>query len=111
MNTITDLESLRLALREFAAARDWKPFHTPKNLAMAMIVEAAELVEHFQWATADESMKPGPEKLAEIRDEVADTLIYLVELADVLGIDLIAAARDKIAKNALKYPAPVQQEK
>jgi dCTP diphosphatase len=103
---ITDLESLKLSLRDFATARDWKSFHTPKNLAMAMIVEAAELVEHFQWATPEESLAPSPEKLAEIRDEVADTLIYLVELADVLDIDLIAAARDKIVKNARKYPAP-----
>ena len=103
---ITDLTSLRAALRDFAAARDWRSFHTPKNLAMAMIVEAAELVEHFQWATPEESMAPPPEKLAAIRDEVADTLIYLVELADVLQIDMIAAARDKIAKNAVKYPAP-----
>ncbi|MDD5247979.1 MAG: nucleotide pyrophosphohydrolase [Rhodocyclaceae bacterium] len=104
--SIVDLASLRDALRDFAAARDWRPFHTPKNLAMAMIVEAAELVEHFQWATPEESMAPPPEKLAAVRDEVADTLIYLVELADALGIDLIAAARDKIAKNAVKYPAP-----
>lgn len=103
---IYDLTTLRDALREFAAARDWKQFHTPKNLAMAMIVEAAELVEHFQWATPEESRHPPPAKLGEIRDEVADTLIYLVELADALGIDLIAAARDKIAKNAVKYPAP-----
>ena len=106
MNTINDLDTLKLALRDFAAARDWKPFHTPKNLAMAMIVEAAELVEHFQWATPEESLAPPPEKLAAIRDEVADTLIYLVELADALDIDLIAAARAKIVKNALKYPAP-----
>jgi len=106
MDTVTDLATLKLALRDFAAARDWRPFHTPKNLAMAMIVEAAELVEHFQWATPEESLNPPPEKLAAIRDEVADTLIYLVELADALDIDLIAAARDKIAKNALKYPAP-----
>ncbi|MDP1526881.1 MAG: nucleotide pyrophosphohydrolase [Rhodocyclaceae bacterium] len=104
--TITDLVSLRDALRGFAAARDWRQYHTPKNLAMAMIVEAAELVEHFQWATPEESLTPSSEKLAEIRDEVADTLIYLVELADALDIDLIAAARDKIAKNAIKYPAP-----
>ena len=103
---IHDLTTLRDALRDFAAARDWKPFHTPKNLAMAMIVEAAELVEHFQWATPEESHAPSPAKRAEIRDEVADTLIYLVELADSLDIDLISAARDKIAKNALKYPAP-----
>jgi NTP pyrophosphatase (non-canonical NTP hydrolase) len=105
-HSIADLHTLKLALRDFAAARDWKPFHTPKNLAMAMIVEAAELVEHFQWATPEESLSPSPEKLAEIRDEVADTLIYLVELADALDIDLIAAARDKIVKNAIKYPAP-----
>ncbi len=103
---IVDLRTLKLALRDFAAARDWKQFHTPKNLAMAMIVEAAELVEHFQWATPEESLSPPPEKLAAIRDEVADTLIYLVELADALDIDLIAAARDKIVKNATKYPAP-----
>ncbi|MBU0750634.1 MAG: nucleotide pyrophosphohydrolase [Gammaproteobacteria bacterium] len=103
---IHDLGSLRDALRQFAEVRNWRPYHTPKNLAMAMIVEAAELVEHFQWATPEESLKPSAEKLAEVRDEVADTLIYLVELADALGIDLIAAARDKIAKNAIKYPAP-----
>jgi NTP pyrophosphatase (non-canonical NTP hydrolase) len=105
-DTIHDLTTLRDALRDFAAARDWRRYHTPKNLAMAMIVEAAELVEHFQWATPEESLRPPPDKLAEIRDEVADTLIYLVELADALDIDPIAAARDKIAKNALKYPAP-----
>ena len=81
---IRDLADLRAALREFAAERDWRQFHTPKNLAMAMIVEAAELVEHFQWATPEQSLSPAPEKLAEIRDEVADVLIYLTELADVL---------------------------
>ena len=102
---ITDLATLRDALRQFAAERDWRQYHTPKNLAMAMIVEAAELVEHFQWATPEESRNPAPEKLSQVRDEVADTLIYLVELADALDIDLIAAARDKIAKNAIKYPA------
>lgn len=103
---IDDLIALRDALRDFAAARDWQRYHTPKNLAMAMIVEAAELVEHFQWATAEESARPSEEKRAAIRDEVADTLIYLVELADALEIDLLAAARDKIVKNAVKYPAP-----
>jgi dCTP diphosphatase len=103
---IKDLATLRDALREFAVARDWRQFHTPKNLSMAMIVEAAELVEHFQWLTPEQSIALSPDKLAEVRDEVADTLIYLVELADALGIDPIAAARDKIAKNAIKYPAP-----
>lgn len=107
--TVTDLPSLRDALREFAAERDWQPYHTPKNLAMAMIVEAAELVEHFQWLTPEQSLVLAPDKLLEVRDEVADTLIYLVELADVLGIDPIAAARDKIAKNAIKYPAPKRE--
>jgi len=103
---MNDLEELRFALRAFAEARHWRPYHTPKNLAMAMIVEAAELVEHFQWLTPEESLCLAPEKLAEVRDEVADTLIYLVELADVLDIDLLAAARDKMTKNALKYPLP-----
>lgn len=103
---ITNLTQLRNALRQFAAARNWQPFHTPKNLVMAMIVEAAELVEHFQWLTPEQSLVLSEDKLTEVRDEVADTLIYLVELADVLNIDPIAAARDKIAKNAIKYPAP-----
>ena len=101
-----DLLALRDELRAFCAERNWHDYHTPKNLTMALIVEAAELVEHFQWATAEESLTLAPEKLAEVRDEVADTFIYLMELADVLGIDLIAAARDKMKKNALKYPAP-----
>ncbi len=104
------LITLRDELRVFAAARGWREFHAPKNLAMALIVEAAELVEHFQWATAEQSCAFGAdkstEKYAAIRAEVADVLIYLIELADVLDIDLISAARDKIAKNALKYPAP-----
>jgi NTP pyrophosphatase (non-canonical NTP hydrolase) len=105
MMPIADLDSLRLALRSFAAARDWQQFHTPKNLAMAMIVEAAELVEHFQWLTPEQSLALEPEALAEVRDELADTLIYLVELADVLGVDLLAAATDKMVKNAVKHPA------
>lgn len=106
MSSENGLLALRHTLREFAAARDWRDFHTPKNLAMALIVEAAELVEHFQWATPEESRSLSAEKAAAVREEVADVLIYLVELADVLDIDLIVAARDKIAKNALKYPVP-----
>ncbi len=101
-----DLTALRDALREFADARGWRAYHTPKNLAMALIVEAAELVEHFQWKTPEESLALPPEKAAEVREEVADVLIYLVEMADVLGIDLMEAARDKIVKNAVKYPPP-----
>ncbi len=107
---IRNLTELRDALRAFAAARDWRQYHTPKNLAMALIVEAAELVEHFQWSTAEQSMALEPAKAAEVRDEVADVLIYLVEIADVLDIDLIAAARDKIVKNAVKYPAPPRRD-
>lgn len=107
MNPITDLTTLREALRAFCAARDWHRFHTPKNLVMALSVEAAELVEHFQWATPEESLALAPEKRAEVADEIADVLIYLTELADVLGIDPIAAAREKIVKNAAKYPAPL----
>ncbi|MBI3096519.1 MAG: nucleotide pyrophosphohydrolase [Rhodocyclales bacterium] len=107
MNPITDLTSLRDALREFCAARDWHRYHTPKNLVMALSVEAAELIEHFQWATPEESLDLAPEKRAEVADEIADVLIYLTELADVLGIDPIAAARAKIVKNAVKYPPPL----
>ena len=107
MNPISDLTTLRDALRAFCAARDWHRYHTPKNLVMALSVEAAELVEHFQWATPEESMALPPEKRAEVADEIADVLIYLTELADVLGIDPIAAAREKIVKNAAKYPAPL----
>ncbi|HUY03192.1 MAG TPA: nucleotide pyrophosphohydrolase [Rhodocyclaceae bacterium] len=102
----SELTALSDTLRDFAAARGWRAYHTPKNLAMALIVEAAELVEHFQWATPEESRELSPDKLGEVQDEMADVLIYLVELADVLGVDLIAAARAKIVKNARKYPAP-----
>ena len=101
-----DLTKLRDTLRAFCAERDWQRDHTPKNLAMALSVEVAELVEHFQWSTAEESLSPDAEKKAGVADEIADVLIYLVELADVLGIDPLAAARLKIAKNALKYPPP-----
>jgi NTP pyrophosphatase (non-canonical NTP hydrolase) len=106
MTDISDLTSLRDALREFCAARDWHRYHTPKNLVMALSVEAAELVEHFQWATPEESLNLAAAKRADVADEIADVLIYLTELADVLEIDPIAAARAKIVKNALKYPAP-----
>ena len=98
------LIELRDRLRVFTQEREWDRYHTPKNLAMALIVEAAELAEHFQWLTAEESQSPQDGKREKIRDELADVLIYLVELADTLDVDLAAAARDKIAKNALKYP-------
>lgn len=98
------LIELRDTLRAFTREREWDRYHTPKNLAMALIVEAAELAEHFQWLTAEESQSPQDGKREKIRDELADVLIYLVELADTLDVDLVAAARDKIGKNALKYP-------
>lgn len=97
---------LRDALRDFAAARDWEQFHLPKNLAMALIVEAAELVEHFQWLTPEQSSDLDGASRAAIGEEVADVLLYLIRLADVLGIDPIEAARAKMLKNAVKYPAP-----
>lgn len=104
MNEISDLDSLRDVLRAFCAERDWHRYHTPKNLVMALIVEAAELVEQFQWVTPEESLSLSAEQRVAVADEIADVLIYLTELADVLQIDMFAAARQKIVKNALKYP-------
>jgi NTP pyrophosphatase (non-canonical NTP hydrolase) len=102
---VTELEDLRDQLREFAAARDWGQFHSPKNLAMALSAEAGELLEVFQWLTEEQSRNLGPEALAAASDEVADVLLYLVRLGDQLGIDPIAAARRKLVANAAKYPA------
>lgn len=100
------LEGLRDELRRFAAARDWEQFHTPKNLAMALIVEAAELVEQFQWLTPEQSQNLDADKLEAVRQECADILIYLTRFADMLGIDLLDAAKNKLLINAAKYPAP-----
>lgn len=99
------LDQLRDRLREFVRERDWEQFHSPKNLAMAMIVEAAELVEHFQWLTEDQSKDIPAEKRKQVAHEIADTFVYLLRMADVLGIDLIDAANAKITLNAQKYPA------
>ena len=99
------LTQLRDTLRQFAAERDWDQFHSPKNLASALSVEAAELLECFQWLTEEQSRKLTPEQLAHAREEMADVLNYLVRLADKLDVNLMEAARDKIQKNALKYPA------
>ena len=98
------LDPLRDSLRQFAAERDWDQFHSPKNLAMALAVEAAELLERFQWVTEEDSKRLPPADLARVREEMADVLNYLVRLADKLDVDLLAAARDKVALNALKYP-------
>ena len=98
------LDALRDSLRQFAAERDWDQFHSPKNLAMALAVEAAELLERFQWVTEEDSKRLPPAELARVREEMADVLNYLVRLADKLDVDLLAAARDKVALNAQKYP-------
>jgi dCTP diphosphatase len=98
------LTQLRDALREFAAERDWDKFHSPKNLASALSVEAAELLERFQWLTEDESCTLPPADLARVREEMADVLNYLVRLADKLDVNLLDAAREKIKLNAQKYP-------
>jgi dCTP diphosphatase len=98
------IKGLRDKLRQFAAERDWDQFHSPKNLAMALIVEAAELLEHFQWLSDAESAALAPEKRAKIREELADVLLYLIRLADKLDIDLATAAADKLSVNAQKYP-------
>jgi dCTP diphosphatase len=98
------LTQLRDALRQFADERDWDQFHSPKNLASALAVEAAELLERFQWLTEDQSRKLPPEELARVREEMADVLNYLVRLADKLDVNLLDAARDKIKVNAAKYP-------
>ncbi len=101
---MTELEDLRDRMREFAKARDWDQFHSPKNLAMALSVEASELVEVFQWLTEAQSRAPAPEARAAAGEEIADVLLYLVRIADQLGIDPVESARRKIAANALKYP-------
>ncbi|HUW49846.1 MAG TPA: nucleotide pyrophosphohydrolase [Sulfuricella sp.] len=101
------LTKLTHKLREFAKERDWDQFHAPKNLAMALIVEAAELVEHFQWLTPEQSYKLDAAKQEEVRQEIGDVLIYLTRMADRLGIDPVDAAYDKMAINAAKYPANI----
>ena len=98
------IAGLARALERFAAERDWQQFHSPKNLASALIVEAAELLEHFQWMTEAQSGRLEPGQRAAVSEEIADVLLYLIRLADVLGIDPLAAARDKLEKNALRYP-------
>jgi NTP pyrophosphatase (non-canonical NTP hydrolase) len=100
----TDLDSLRDRLRAFALERDWGQFHSPKNLACALSVEAAELLEHFQWMTEEHSRAPTDAQREEIAHEAADVLLYLIQIADQLGIDLLAAADRKMALNAARYP-------
>lgn len=99
------LAELAVCLREFAAERDWDQFHSPKNLTMALSVEASELMEHFQWLTEKQSSALPPEKMQQVREEIGDVLIYLTRLADKLGIDLTVAAFEKLEVNRAKYPA------
>jgi NTP pyrophosphatase (non-canonical NTP hydrolase) len=99
------LEQLQLALREFARARDWEQFQSPKNLSMALAVEAAELLEEFQWLGEAESDSLEPAKKQAVAFEMADVLMYLVRMADRLDIDLLATAVAKMALNEQRYPA------
>jgi NTP pyrophosphatase (non-canonical NTP hydrolase) len=103
----TTIAALRDLVRRFVDERDWHQFHSPKNLSMALAIEAAELMEHFQWITTDasRSIHERPEKLAEVRDELADVLCYALALANELDIDVGTAMRDKMVKNERKYPA------
>ena len=101
---LDNLDALRLCIREFAEAREWQAFHTPKNLVMALSVEAAELLEPFQWLTPEQSCELSAEQREAVRQEIADVLIYLIRLADVLDVDLLEAAADKLVLNARKYP-------
>ena len=103
------LRDLAAQLERFAQARDWSQFHSPKNLASALIVEAGELLEHFQWITEADSRSLSDEKRAAVGAEIADVLLYLVQLSSALGVDPIAAANDKIKLNEQKYPVDLSR--
>ncbi|PUA19034.1 nucleotide pyrophosphohydrolase [Glaciimonas sp. PCH181] len=105
LQTTDRLNDLRASVRAFVSERDWDQFHTPKNLATALSVEAAELLEPFQWLNSGSADELSDEKRVEIRHEIADVFLYLIMLADKMGVDLIDAAKEKIVLNALKYPA------
>lgn len=100
------MEKLQQEIRDFVAQRDWNKYHTPKNLAMALSVEASELVEIFQWLTAEESRELKGDALTHLEEEIGDIMIYLTTLASSYGLDPLTAARKKMVKNAVKYPAP-----
>jgi len=101
---MNEIETILGRIREFADERDWEPFHSPKNMSMALSVEASELLEHFQWMTQGESREIQGEKKQEVSEEVADVFLYLLRMCDQLDIDLIKVANQKIDKNAIKYP-------
>ena len=102
-----ELAALQQALRAFARERDWEQYHLPKNLVLALVGEVGELAELFQWRTPAESDPDALDEAsrAQVRDELADVFLYLLRLSDVLGVDLVAAAADKLAANAERYPA------
>ena len=100
----TSLAELQEAIQAFVAERDWGQFHTPKNLAMGVAIEAAELMEQFLWSAEGPTGAPDPARHAAIAQEIGDVLIYLVRLGQVLDIDLVAAATEKLAQNRVKYP-------
>ncbi len=100
----SELDTIKLRLREFAKERDWDQFHSPKNFSMALIVECAELVEHFQWLTDEQSKRLPEDTLDEVSLEMADIMIYLIRLAYKLDVDLIKTVERKMALNAIKYP-------
>lgn len=101
---MTELTTLRDDLRAFAAERDWDQFHSPKNLASALAVEAAELLEPFQWLTEEQSRNLDEKRRAAVAEELADVQIYLIRLADTLDVDLLQAVRAKMVRNAERYP-------
>lgn len=100
-----DLTSLQARIRDFVNQRDWSQYHSPKNLSMALSVEAAELVEIFQWLTEQQSQQLDGEKRQQAADELADIFYYLLRIADVMDIDLVQALGNKMQKNQQKYPA------
>jgi NTP pyrophosphatase (non-canonical NTP hydrolase) len=102
--TTDSLEALNARLLRFARERDWEQFHSPKNLVMALAGECGELIEHFQWLTDAQSSALSPDQRHAVAAEMADILIYLIRLSERLGVDLIAAANDKIARNEVRYP-------
>ena len=103
-NKEANINIIKQRLRDFAEARDWGQFHSPKNLSMALSVEVAEIVEHFQWLTQEQSKRLDSEKREKIREEIGDVMIYLAQLADSLGIDPVRAAEEKMRINEKKYP-------
>ena len=109
MDESTTIGELRVSVRDFVDARDWNKFHTPKHLAMSIAIEAAEIMEHFQWVTVDEAIElmKDPDEHAEVADELADVLIYCMSLANATGIDIAESVRKKLARNEKRFPVEV----